>query len=289
MGLYPQPNDWTCGPFALKHALAALGRIADEDTIKNSARSHWWSGTDEINLARAARAYECDLVTVRSRTSDIARKRLLAQLRKRVPVLLCVDDWGHWITVVRYEAKQFVIIDSDLDPVLNVVTWPQLCRRWKYLDVDYDEEDPPALFDMYPVVPRFHVSIKAAFSVSRARHLRKAENRALAESWSEYLEDLLEVCRPPAPRMVKPLSMAEFLRRNQDLVINRVCFWYGDVDRKLVAKLLANYRLVAETYGLVVPAAKARRAVTDLSILATLWVTAARGVAPMYGVGGDNG
>ena len=33
MGLYEQPNDYTCGPFALKHALVTLGRLADEDSI----------------------------------------------------------------------------------------------------------------------------------------------------------------------------------------------------------------------------------------------------------------
>ena len=42
-GFYPQPNEWTCGPFALKHALLALGRMVDVNQISTTARTHWWS------------------------------------------------------------------------------------------------------------------------------------------------------------------------------------------------------------------------------------------------------
>ena len=61
-GFYPQPNEWTCGPFALKHALLALGRMVDVTQISTTARTHWWSGTNEIQLARAARASWISLV-----------------------------------------------------------------------------------------------------------------------------------------------------------------------------------------------------------------------------------
>jgi hypothetical protein len=37
MGFYRQPYDWTCAPFALKHALVALGRLANEQAIANLA------------------------------------------------------------------------------------------------------------------------------------------------------------------------------------------------------------------------------------------------------------
>jgi hypothetical protein len=285
MGLYPQPNDWTCGPFALKHALATLGRIASEETIKVRANTRWWAGTDEINLTKAAAFFDCELQTVRSRRAEIARKRLTHFLKKRIPVIVCVDEWEHWIVVVRSEnGGRFVIIDSDLDPVVMVLSWKQLERRWRYRDVDYDEEEPPLLYDMHPVVPRFRVAVSAGISVAKARHLRQAKHARLAHHWNTYLEDLLEVCRPPNVRMIKPLSMAEFLRRNSELVVSRVLYWYGDIERKCVEELLADYRFVAETYGLVIPEAKARRAVADLAILATLWATANRGSAAMYGV-----
>lgn len=284
MGLYPQPNEWTCGPFALKHALATLGRIADENTIAEHARTHWWSGTDEIQLAKAAHACGCDLPLIRSANEERARRVLVDTLRRKIPVLLCVDDWEHWITVVRHHSGHFVIIDSNLDPVLSIVSWPQLRARWRYRDVDYDAEYPPSLYDLHPVEPRFRVSVKADFSEARVRHLRRAENWRLARYWSVYLEDLLEICRPPAVQMVRPLSMGEFLRRNQDLIVSRVVYWHGEIKREEVRRLLVDYRFVAETYGLVIPEAKVRRAVADLAILATMWAIANRGLGEFYGV-----
>jgi hypothetical protein len=285
MGFYPQPNDYVCGPFALKHALVTLGRLVDEDKIATIAKTHWWSGTDEIKLARAARAFDCDLPILRTRDSRRARRMLLDHLRRRIPVLLCVDDWSHWITAVRYEGSRFVVIDSNLDPVLNLLSWAQLDRRWAYLDHDYDENDPPRIYDLHPVRPRFRVTVKADLSIARLRYLRRPENRLLSLHWNEYLEDLLEICRPRSALQENPLSMGEFLRRNQDLILSRVTYWHGEVDRERVAKLLGNFRFVAETYGLVIPKTLTRRAVADMAILVTMAVIAMRGIDDLYGFG----
>ena len=43
-GFYPQPNEWTCGPFALKHALLALGRMVEQhpaDSVQVGRRWQW--------------------------------------------------------------------------------------------------------------------------------------------------------------------------------------------------------------------------------------------------------
>jgi hypothetical protein len=285
VGFYPQPNDYTCGPFALKHALVTLGRLVDEDRIALVARTHWWSGTDEIKLARAARAFDCDLPILRTRDPARARRMLLDHLRRRIPVLLCVDDWGHWITAVRYEGSRFVVIDSNLDPVLNLLSWAQLEKRWRYLDREYDESDPPSIYDLHPIRPRFRVTAKADLSIARLRYLRRPENRLLALHWNEYLEDLLEICRPRSALHESPLSMSEFLRRHQDLILSRVVYWHGDIDRERVAKLLGNFRFVAETYGLVIPKTLTRRAVADMAILTTMAVVAQRGIDDIYGLG----
>jgi hypothetical protein len=285
VGFHTQPNDWTCGPFALKHALITLGRLESTEELARAAGTHWWTGTDEIGLAKAARRQDCLLPMQRKRRGDVARKELVHFLKKRLPVLLCVDDWGHWITVVGREKDSFVVIDSLLDPVIHVLSWRELWRRWRYLDHDYDEDDPPELYEMYPLTPRFKPQIQANFSVARIRHLRRPENRALAKDWNAYLSDLLEICRPPDARRLRKISMAELLRRNQSLIVSRVLYWHGDIERAAILRLLGNFRFVAETYGLVIPDANVRRAVADLAILTTMWVIASRGIGELYGAG----
>jgi hypothetical protein len=282
-GFYPQPNEWTCGPFALKHALLALGRMVDVNQISSTARTHWWSGTNEIQLARAARAFECDLVLERRADSEQARKVLVKYLREQTPVLLCVDEWSHWITVVRAEDRRFVVVDSTDDPLLSVRTWPQLRNWWRYHDTDYVKENPPTLYDMMAVAPRFRTTVKADFSVERVKFLRRPENRRLAHHWNEYLEDLLEICRPPSVRIAEPLSMGEFLRRHQELLLTRVVYWHGDINRDEVGRVLRDMRFVSETYGLVIPASMSRRALADLAILISIWACSQRGVDNMFG------
>jgi hypothetical protein len=224
-------------------------------------------------------------VLERSRHAEEARKRLIKLLREeQVPVLLCVDEWTHWITVVGVEGNRFLVIDSEQDPVLTIHTWAQLRARWHYDDVDFDREKPPVLYDLHAIQPRFRAPVKADFSVERIKFLRRPENRSLALYWNEYLEDLLEICKP-AGRITNPISMAEFLRRHQELIVSRVVFWHGDIDRDAIVKILRNLRFVSETYGLVIPAASARRAAADLAILVTMWTVAVRGIDEMYGMG----
>ena len=287
-GFYPQPNDFTCGPFALKHALVALGLAVEANEIAATAKTHWWSGTDEIRLARAAREFQCDLVLERRADAEAARKLLVQLLREGTPVLLCVEEWTHWVTVVRAEDRRFVVIDSTDDPVLSVKTWPQLRNWWRFRDVKHDKAEPPVLYDLMAVVPRFRNAVKADFSIERVKHLRRPENRELARHWNEYLEDLLEICRPPSGRISEALSMAEFLRRHQEILVSRVVYWHGEVAREEVMRVLRNLRFVSETYGLVIPPSASRRAVADLAILVTLWACASRGVDGMYGTAAAN-
>jgi len=288
LGLYRQPNDWTCGPFALKHALVTLGRLADENAIAQVAHPHWWAGTDEVKLARAARHFDCDLPFLRRHDAERAFGTLVRYVDQNLPVILCVDEWGHWVTVVRHQDERFVVIDSKDEPVLQVLTWRELNARWAYTEYEeYDEVNDvyPTYYDLHPVKPRYRVPVKAQFSVERAQHLRRPENADLAVHWDEYLADLMEICRPRRYRGSSALSMGEFLRRNQDLLVSRVRYWHGELDRQSVVRVLRNFRFVAETYGLVIPAKGSRRALVDMTILLSLWAAAKGGVGSMYGTG----
>jgi hypothetical protein len=126
-GFYPQPNEWTCGPFALKHALVALGRTVHANEIAKTARTHWWSGTNEIRLARAARSFECDLVLERSRDAERRARcspSCSATIRRRC---CCASTAGRtgspWCAS---RATGSSSIDSQHDPLLSIHTWAQL-------------------------------------------------------------------------------------------------------------------------------------------------------------------
>ncbi|GIW81158.1 MAG: hypothetical protein KatS3mg105_2965 [Gemmatales bacterium] len=161
MGFSVQPNEWQCGPYALYHALMLLGVKADVAKLTKVARTRRDRGTNELQLRRAARRYHCSLPQIRRLDPERARREMVEYLREGYPVLLCVDEWQHWVTVARWEAGKYILLDSEEDAVFTVLTWGQLKRRWVYREPDeYDNEACHTLYDFYPLVPRFRVKAR---------------------------------------------------------------------------------------------------------------------------------
>jgi hypothetical protein len=284
MGLYPQPNKWQCGPFALKYAMIMLGKIVDENEISRIAGTHWWAGTDEIKLAHAAKAYDCDMTVIRRKNSLRAKRELLVALKNGHPALLCVDGWNHWITVVGAERGKFISIDSREAPVVCVDTWRGLRKRWVYREID--EDDPTqveTLFDLHLVIPRFRVRSKAHFSLKHARYLRRPENRAFATHWDEYFTDLSRICTPRTPRSEKVFRVGELLRRHGAMIRSEVAFWHGTVKRDQLSHIMRNMKFVADTYDFVVRKEDEKRAITAITATLTLWAASKLGVGEVYG------
>jgi len=280
MGLYPQPNNWQCGPFALKHALIMLGIVADENRVSRLAGASWWAGADEIKLGRAAKAYDCELKMVRRKNSLRARRELLLALRRGHPCLLCVENWNHWVTVVGAEKGKLIYVDSRKHPVVRVATWPQLRRKWQYLERNgRSRRQRDTLFDLHPVIPSFRVKTKARFSLNRARYLRRPENRQFASQWNEYFDDLSAICKPRTPQSRKVIPVGELLRRHGTMIRSEIDYWHGNIDKKKIEKVMKNLRIVAETYDFVVPMDQEKRAIAGLTASLTLWAAGASGIA----------
>jgi hypothetical protein len=283
MGIQPQPNVWQCGPFALKHALIALGIFAEQGTITRIAGSKAAYGTDEVQLGRAARHYDCDLGMIRRHDPDSARHELLAYLRKGIPSLLCVYDWSHWVTVVKAEAGKFIILDSRDEAVLTILSWQELRNRWVYFEQDeYDKNHWERIYDLHPVVPQSRAKTKARFSIARARFLRRPENRALALGWDQYLVDLMAIAKPRTLLSRKVFSLGEFLRRHEQMILDQVDYWHGAMDRKAAFKILQNMHFVADTYGLVIHNEDEKRAIAGITSILTMWAASNFGVSAVY-------
>jgi len=283
MGIYPQPNVWQCGPFALKHALLVHGILVNERDISRGAGSHWWAGTDEVQLARVARKYGCRLEMIRKLQPEAARRELVAYLRRGVPALLCVYEWSHWVTVVKEEKGQFILLDSRDPAVVSIATWAQLRNMWAYHEPDeYDPDTVHTLFDLHPLIPRHRVRTRAKFSLARARFLRRKSNRDFARLWDVYVNDLLNLCKPRTARSRKVISLGECFRPHETMLLDQIDYWHGGVDRAAAEKILDNLHFVADTYGLVVDEEGEKRAIAGISVILGLWAAGAYGVSEVY-------
>lgn len=285
MSFYPQPNLWQCGPFALKHAFAVLGVFVNEKQISKIAGTNWWHGTDEIQLARAARHFNTTLAVSRRFDAIKAKKELHRYLQRGIPCLLCVNEWQHWVTVVKAERGKYIVLDSREKEVLTIVSWRELRRQWVYHERDeVDRKAVQTIYDFHPLVPKFRVLTKARFSLARAMYLRRPANRTLARHMEQYVTDLLNLCRPRTTRSSRVISLGEFLRRHESMIVEQVDFWHGWINRTRARRVLGYVHFVADTYGLVIHRTDEKRAISGITAILTLWAASEYGVGEVYGV-----
>ncbi|MBN1302232.1 MAG: hypothetical protein JW995_13535 [Melioribacteraceae bacterium] len=261
MSFYPQPNSYQCGPFALKHALVMLGIFKDEDNIGIAAGSTWWGGTDEIGLARAARKYNCKMKYIQSSNPDDARRALNEMLKKRIPCILSVNNWGHWLTVVYYSRGKYVVIDSELDHVVAILSPSQLVKKWRYKD----KHEGITSYDGYALIPKFKVYTRAKFTIEKAIELMYEKNKTLATNWDEYFTDVTSIGKPRTKLTVNYITFSEFLRRNELSLTHKVANWHGMPQYSELKRILQNMKFVADVYDIIIPTEDEKKALIDLT------------------------
>jgi hypothetical protein len=201
MAVYGQPNQWQCGPFALKHALLVQGVRTHEDELARLAGSSEQHGTDETQLAGAAERFGGRLRITRHRSVGAARQTLTASLRD-APVLLCFDQWEHWVTAVGADQDRVVLLDSHYDTVLRVEPWDSVLHRTAYVKPWRMGFAAWTLYDLHAViVPTRRRYVR--FTPKTADRL-SAGGRVLT-AWDEHLETLAALSDAAATR---PLAAA---------------------------------------------------------------------------------
>lgn len=278
MSFYPQPNDWTCGPFALKYALVMHGKFENETEISRRAGANWWNGVDEIGLAKAAKHYGCVLKSVRRLDENKAKHLLISYLKKGIPCLLCVDKWSHWITVINSDMKKFIAVDSEQSPVIQIYSWEQLKKRWAY----YDKEKDNIIYDILPLFSKKKKFSKPVFTLKMAKELRKEKNYALAQKWDEYFSDLIAITNYKSARKFKSITLSEFLRRYSKLIIDQVSYWHGFPTRAELRAILKRFEFVAKTYNIVVAEEKIIEAISAFSSILSLYSCGKYGMNKIY-------
>jgi hypothetical protein len=246
-GFYPQPNDWLCGPFALKHALWLLGIQADERRIAKDAGTDR-TGTDEAELARAAEKHECDLLTVRLRDPESASRELDAYLAQRTPVLLCIEQWDHWVVAAHEDDGLFVVVDSRVPALFRLLPWELL----QDLLVYREGRGTRRIYDLHPLMPRNRASLTPTLTLDRARFLREWENLHVVREWHAFLADVLEAFGRHTDG--EGLSPGLFFGRHEPALLDAVAASNDAPKRSEARRVLRALRFLADTYGITAPA-----------------------------------
>lgn len=249
MAIYGQPNAWTCGPFALKHGLLALGVFAREDELARAAGSTETLGTDETGLRRAARLHGTELRLVRDTRPEGVRAILARWLARRVPVLLCIDQWEHWITAVAADDAHVVVFDSKYDTPLRREPWEALLERLACRRAWLGGVWTRTLYDVHPVVPRHVPRLRLALTPERARALEQSENAALAGRWDDYARALVPLALSPRGQGELGLELERYLTTRRSAILDRAVSHLGVPETAAAVRVLDSLAFVAGMYG----------------------------------------
>src|SRR6266850_5885935 len=131
-----QWSAWSCGPAALVSGFACYGERPDPRRVERAGGPECCNegpkgGQCEHQLERAAKEFGFQLDHWIAQTPVEFYKTVRGFLDDRVPVLLCIEHYSHWVAVVWGNSRHAWVSDparDGTDPIQRV-TWPALARR----------------------------------------------------------------------------------------------------------------------------------------------------------------
>lgn len=145
----------SCPPSKCKHCVAlwaaesalACGRCkwceecAELKRLTRRTRKDCKAGTDELGLIKALRALSDERTTIspfETDNRDDAWTWLHGSLSRGRPVILCLDEWNHWVTATGRCGDYITIFDPGLsqrnraESGHHVLDKSRLMKRWVY-------------------------------------------------------------------------------------------------------------------------------------------------------------
>lgn len=262
-----QEKQYSCGPAALKNALAFLGRDVEEKAIRKVSGAHWVNGTAAEGIYGAARKFGLKPTQGRYRDFGLAYRALKRHTFQGHPCILCVDNWDHWITVLDARRDSVALLDSEYEPRSNTIKPRSLDLRWRREPFD---GDPDGRYQYYfialkPTGKPWRRRPRPTFD--RKTALRIQNHQELREYWSIYREDLEDIFGKRPSKAADAYPAFRLIRKNKPLLARRLAFWDGEVPIHFIKNDLRNLITVARAYGYTVRPKQEKKALADLLLL----------------------
>jgi ABC-type bacteriocin/lantibiotic exporter with double-glycine peptidase domain len=124
MLVYPQRNNWSCGPMALRYCLMKWRVDVDDRKIAKLASSTRGGGTSDRKMGHAAWRLGARYNSHNQRTAKAAKLTIDRLLTRGLPLILCIEKWQHWVACLHHGRGGYLIFDSSRPgPVIQVRSW----------------------------------------------------------------------------------------------------------------------------------------------------------------------
>lgn len=127
---------WSCGPASIVNAARAFGKRVSEARVRKLAGTTR-DGTDEAGLISAMRSLGYTASSHWSADQTAAWSFVRANVLDGKPCLLCIDSWGHWVTVIGIVGDRVLLSDpantqkNVKENGLHSLSRRDLLKRWR--------------------------------------------------------------------------------------------------------------------------------------------------------------
>lgn len=126
-----QNSPFTCGAVALANALEACGTNVSQDKIARLAGTNS-NGTTEKGIIKACQALYHYPYPFQLRKLNEALDKVDFFLYSNSPVIVCVEKWTHWVTVIGKLGDQYIVSDGADENYIKYLSSDKLLEWWEY-------------------------------------------------------------------------------------------------------------------------------------------------------------
>jgi hypothetical protein len=241
-----------------------LGAETDQRELAHVMGKPYWiayAGSDEHELRRAASQYGIEtryLQMAQREDGALFARELRAHLEKGLPAVLVVQDFGHWIVVVAWDApsEKFIVVDHFANGVYGEWSEAHLARQSWCEDEDGVEPSQ-----------RFALLLSRADGKPAFWRIDREFLSFCARGSDDYASvmraDLIEMVARSCPsgaasdRSEEPLET--LLERHRDAIVGSVSHWvspeHAEASARDIAAFYGDYARIARAARLSAPAA----------------------------------
>jgi hypothetical protein len=272
--LHEQSKKYSCGAACLRNALLVLGTRKREAVLRHAAHTNH-AGTSEVNLRQAAErfGYRLDeFAEFDKEKGGAAYRWLVGELRQFTPVLLCVDDFQHWVLAIGILDRKIAIADPAKHerPPFGLYTRGGLLKRWWIVDPDKGEQ--PQYFGMAvrPETPLAKARARKALRLTEdvLRTLQRDDDTDIHEA-AHDLRKVFTGAKLPRRNGNGHIPTGDFLAKYEDVILNAIGYWHSDSDIKLLRPAYQTYKDVAHALDYAVPEKVEKKVLVELTALIT--------------------
>jgi hypothetical protein len=270
MALSKQPDEYSCGPTCVSNAVYLLGNneVTFEE-IKQACGTRWWNGTDESGLRRGLRKLGYEGIEQQwSHQSD--KKNALLWLRdqhaENHPVILCVDNFNHWVLAAGSTEKSIFVLDpygGHKGATTSIYSRTALLRRWWSVD----KEKKVGCYYGIAVTPRNKKARRLAV------HSIPLSSPEVMDRLKDASNDLLPVSQSLIDvfgRVRKGKKLADLIADFSPYLVDRIDYWWAGIDRARIRQELRNFIAFARGRELRYVPARREQALMDITVLLVL-------------------